>query len=209
MKHLLPSLLVATAVVGLAQAGPFGFGQGIGPAMIYGPYTGGHRYSYNVAYSYGLAFNTADSWRIDPQAYPGGITPYRPYAKPILWRAFPRNPERPPIALPDENGLPQLFTPGLLPAGIDGLQPVPHLTQKPASTPPFGCAQIRILAPTGAEVFVEKEKVTGDLYQTPHLGGRMRVYSVRAKWMQNGREVEQFRVVGVQAGETAKLTFGD
>ncbi|MFQ3649613.1 MAG: TIGR03000 domain-containing protein [Gemmataceae bacterium] len=207
MRFLLPLLFLLAASAPLAQAGPLGFGQGIGPAMIYGPYTGGHRYSYNVAYSYGFAFNSADTWRIDPVAYPAGVMPFRPFGRPILWQSFPRNPVYPPIAVIDELGLPMLRTPGLPSQGE--LVPVPHTALKPVSPPPPGCAQIRIVAPEGAEVFVEKEKLAGSLFQTPPLAGRMKVYSVRAKWQRDGREIEQFRVVGVQPGETAQLVFGD
>jgi len=207
MRTCFAVLLGFLASTALAQAGPLGFGQGIGPALIYGPYTGGHRYSYNVAYSYGLAFNSADTWRIDPVAYPAGVMPFRPFDRPILWQTFPRNPHNPPLAILDELGLPTLRTPRS--AGEGELLPVPHTALKPVHPPPPGCAQIRILAPEGAEVFVEKEKLTGDVFLTPPLQGRMKVYSVRAKWLREGREVEQFRVVGVQAGETAQLIFGD
>ena len=78
---------------------------------------------------------------------------------------------------------------------------------KPVPAAVGGAALIKIAAPAGAEVYVEKERVSGDVFQTPPLEGRMKVYSVRAKWLKDGREVEQFRVVGVEAGETAKLTF--
>jgi len=207
MRTFFAVLLGISASAGLAPAGPLGFGQGIGPALVYGPYTGGHRYSYNVAYSYGLAFNSADTWRIDPVAYPAGVMPFRPFGRPILWQTFPRNPRNPPIAVLDELGLPILRTPGI--AGEAELLPVPHTTLKPVDPPLPGCAKIRIQAPEGAEVFVEKEKLTGAVFLTPPLQGRMQVYSVRAKWLREGREVEQFRVVGVQAGETAHLIFGD
>jgi len=209
MKHFFAALLVAVMLGSVAHAGPFGFGQGIGPAMQHGPYTGGHRYSYNVAYSYGLSFNAADSWRIDPFAYPAGIAPYRPYGRPILYRAFPINRENPPISVPGEDGLPRLVTPGLPPTSLgSGLLPVPTTSLKPVLAPPLGCAHIRIAAPAAAQVFVDKEQVSGDLFQTPALDGRMRVYTVRAKWTSVGREVEQFRVVGVKPGETAKVAFG-
>ena len=87
------------------------FGNGIGSAMDYGPYTGGHRYSYNTAYSYGLSFNAADSWVARPVAYPGGVYPYRPYERPILYRAWPASPRGPPISVPGEDGLPVLMAP--------------------------------------------------------------------------------------------------
>src|SRR5437879_3899193 len=78
---LLPALALALASAAPAGAGFLGFGEGIGPAMWYGPYTGGHMYSYNVAYGYGFAFSAADTWRRDPLAYPYGpyAYPYGPY----------------------------------------------------------------------------------------------------------------------------------
>ena len=41
----------------------------------------------------------------------------------------------------------------------------------------------------------------------PLTPGKMEVYSVRAKWTVAGREVEQFRVVGVRAGDSAQVLF--
>src|SRR5690348_6865172 len=78
-RTLLWALLLAGLVApsGTATAGIF-FGNGIGGAMYYGPYTGGHAYSYNVAYSYVLPFSPADTWRKDILAYPAGVYPYRP-----------------------------------------------------------------------------------------------------------------------------------
>jgi uncharacterized protein (TIGR03000 family) len=211
MKRYGAALLAAVALVGGLHAGPFGlFGNGIGSAMYYGPYTGGHRYSYNTAYSYGLSFNAADSWVRDPFAYPGGVYPYRPYERPITHRAWPASPSGPPISVPGDDGLPILMAPPVPPTSIAPLPlvPAPAVSLKPVPTAAGGTALIKIAAPPGAEVFVEKERVSGDVYQTPPLDGRMKVYSVRAKWLKDGREVEQFRIVGVKAGETAKLTFG-
>ncbi|MGL4552471.1 MAG: hypothetical protein ACRC33_14960 [Gemmataceae bacterium] len=209
MNHTRAALFTAVALVGCVHAGPFGFGKGIGSAMYYGPYTGGHRYSYNTAYSYGLSFNAADSWRRDPIAYPAGIYPYRPDEKPILHRAWPVGPVGPPISVTGEDGLPVLAAP--VPSTSVAplpLAPAPVVALKPVPAAVGGSALIKFAAPEGAEVYVEKERVTGDVYQTPPLEGRMQVYSVRAKWLRDGREVEQFRVVGVRPGETARLTFG-
>ncbi|MBY0231448.1 MAG: hypothetical protein K2W96_19360, partial [Gemmataceae bacterium] len=75
--------------------------------LRYGPYTGGHHYSKNVAYSYGFAFSSADTWRRDLFAYPAGIHPYRPYDRPIYYRVYPR-PAVPPISVPGPDGLPIL-----------------------------------------------------------------------------------------------------
>jgi uncharacterized protein (TIGR03000 family) len=193
-------------------AGPFN--KGIGPAMIYGPYTGGHGYSYATAYHYGFPFSAADTWKRDIFAYPAGVSPYRPYGRPIYHRVYPR-PATPMIAVPDEDGLPTLVpVPSgerAAPAPAVSLSPVtpdlPPLRQVPAALP----ATVRIQAPEGAEVWVDKEKLAeGERsYQTEALaGGKMRIFSVRAKWKDAAREVEQVRVVGVKAGETARVKFG-
>jgi uncharacterized protein (TIGR03000 family) len=214
-----------------AQAGLFN--EGIGGAMYYGPYTGGHAYSYNTAYGYGFSFSPADTWRIDPLAYPSGIYPYRPYQQPIVYRVFPNKEMTPYVSVPGPDGLPVLapapgavapptvtLPPGVVPmptpvAGaalavptgvVPVLQPVP--VSERAETP----ATIRIRVPDGAEVWFDKAKTaqtgTDRVFQSPPVpAGKTLIYSVRARWNEGGREVEQFRVVGVRAGETARLTF--
>jgi uncharacterized protein (TIGR03000 family) len=215
-----------------AQAGLFD--QGIGSAMIYGPYTGGHAYPYNTAYGYGFYFSPADTWVRDRFGYPGGVYPYRPNDWPIYYRVFPK-PVAPYVSVPGPDGMPVLettATPDMFPQ--DGpvivapgttatlrpaptassppltLAPAPVLEAAPAQRP----ALVRIHVPAaGAEVWIGKAKMTETgtdrVYQSAPLPqGKMQVYSVRAKWKtETGREVEQFRVVGVRAGETAKLTF--
>ena len=172
-------------------------------ALRYGAYTGGHGYSYNTAYSYGLSFSSADTWRRDPFAYPAGIYPYRPYGRPIAYRVFP-NPTTPYYSVPGPDGLPILIRQnGEIAAVEPGLALVPVPTVADGKS-----ARIRIVAPAGAEVWVEKEKFAGATFQTPPLTpGKVEVYSVRAKWMDAGQEVEQFRVVAVRAGESAKVQF--
>ena len=59
-------------------------------------------------------------------------------------------------------------------------------------------------------MWVEKQKLpgAGATFQTPPLTpGKMEIYSVRAKWTIAGKEVEQFRVVGVQAGDSTEVQF--
>lgn len=207
-------LLAASSVHAAGWLFPKGPGR-------YGPYTGGHGYSYNVAYSYGFAWSAADTWRRDIFAYPGGINPYRPFGRPISKTVFP-HPDYPYISVPGDDGLPTLIHP-LLP--MDGmpemtvLQPStaqagptvsPHLLPVPDATAKG--ATIRVQAPADAEVWVEKEPLTGKAderaFQTPALTpGKTQIYTLRAKWTEAGKEIERFRVVGVKAGETAKVTF--
>jgi uncharacterized protein (TIGR03000 family) len=209
--------LAAMLVLQAANARAGLFDQGIGGAMYYGPYTGGHGYSWNTAYGYGFAFSAADTWRRDPLAYPAGIYPYRPYGWPISCRVFP-TPPAPYVSVPGPDGLPVLVptaTPDMVapgapvvvpPSVTNGLQPVPAgaMAQRPAL--------VKVHVPEGADVWFEKEKMpaggTDRVFQSPPLTpGKMHIYTVRAKWNQAGREVEQVRIVGVRAGETAKLTF--
>jgi len=214
MKRIWLALLIVVLGVLPAQAGLFN--SGIGSAMEYGPYTGGHAYSYNVAYSYGFAFSAADTWRRDPIAYPAGVYPYRPYGQPILYRVFPQTPGSvPPISVPGPDGLPVLVNPGIPPTSLSpapvvagtlpALHPVPAVSEARPAT-------IRVVVPYNAEVWLEKQKTTQTGMERafvlpPLSAGQLHVYSVRASWVENGRAVEQVRVVGIKAGETAKVNF--
>jgi uncharacterized protein (TIGR03000 family) len=204
------TLANAVLLANVGHAGLFDFSSG---AMNYGPYTGGHAYSYNVAYGYGFAFSPADTWRRDIFAYPGGVAPYRPNEWPIVCTVFPR-PAVPYVSVPGPDGLYRLVPAGSLdaeglpvvsPGAVAGLQPVPAGDARL-------CARIRVIVPAGAEVWFDKTKTTQDgtdrVFETPPLTpGKTHIYTVRARWTDGTRDVEQFRVMGVRAGETAKLTF--
>jgi uncharacterized protein (TIGR03000 family) len=208
IRFFAPILLLALPCLPAAEAQLFTRGP---DAFRYGTYTGGHGYSYNTAYGYGLSFSPADSWWRDPFAYPAGIYPYRPYQRPITYRVFP-HPITPYVSIPGPNGLPILVPQAveIAPAPVGDFVG-PGLPLTPVPTAADGrCAQIRVVAPAGAEVWVEKQKLpgTGATYKTPPLTpGKMEIYSVRAKWVTAGREVEQFRVVGVSAGDSAQVLF--
>ena len=214
IRFFAPALMLALPCLPAAEAQLFPRGP---EALRYGAYTGGHGYSYNTAYSYGLSFSSADTWWRDPYAYPAGIYPYRPYGRPIVYRVFP-NPTTPYISVPGPNGLPILVRQGDVgPEGVEIVPTpagVPVTTTLPLAPVPTAAdgkpAHIRIVAPVGAEVWVEKKKLTGSekSFQTPPLTpGKMEIYSVRAKWTVEGRAVEQFRVVGVRAGDSTEVLF--
>jgi uncharacterized protein (TIGR03000 family) len=184
---VLPALTLACLLGGTAPAR-----ADIGNAMIYGPYTGGHRYSYNTAYSYVLPFNAADSWRSDLLAYPAGVYPYPlgPYAPRRFVFVTP-----PPAA------------PGLVvvPAASVPLQPAP-VSSVPAP------ALVRVSVPAGAQVWIEGDpmKQTGPerTFRSPVLpAGKEFVYTVRAHWNAAGRSVEQVQAVSVFAGQEARVGF--
>jgi uncharacterized protein (TIGR03000 family) len=180
---LLTLLLVRTP----GNAGLFN-NNGIGSAMYYGPYTGGHIYSYNTAYGYYLPFNFADSWRYDPLAYPGGPYPYHP-TYPLLARVHDR---RNPGVIADDPA----------PAALN-LLPVPEA----------GCATVRVTVPATAEVWFEGQqtKQTGPnrTFQSPVLEpGKNYIYTIRARWSEaGGAPVEQFQAVTVRAGANAAVEF--
>jgi len=73
-------------------------------------------------------------------------------------------------------------------------------------------AQIVVNVPSDAEVWFEGQKMTqsGSVrsFVSPTLPpGKDFVYHVKARWMENGREVEQTRTLDVQAGSRASVNF--
>lgn len=202
MKPSHVALLAAILGVAAAHAGPFN--RGIGGAMYYGPYTGGHLYSYNTAYSYGFTFSSADSWRRDIFAYPAGIVPYRPYDWPIRYRAFPIDKDRPSIAVEGEDGLPVLRK--LPPTTLDSS--VPLLTPVPSAA---NMGTVRVRVPIGTTVWVNDRELPGGmerLFNTqPLQTGQEVIYTIRAKWSEAGHPVERYRAVRVGAGQSADVDF--
>lgn len=227
-RFLLPAVAGLALLAPAAEAQLFDriFPRGA-EALKYGAYQGGHALPYSTAYHYVQPFSAADTWRRDPLAYPAGIYPYRPYGKPIQYRVFPM-PETPYISVPGPDGLPILVQqPGAVAAGQPEvitsrqpdpvLKPVPTTPAAPLAVQPLANttaeATIHIAAPADAEVWVDKTKIDGGTARsakaTDLTPGEVRVYSVRAKWVKDGKTFEQFRVVGVKAGESARLTFAE
>jgi uncharacterized protein (TIGR03000 family) len=174
-----------------AAAGPFS--SGIGSAMYYGPYTGGHGYSYAEAYHYGLSFSAADSWRRDPLAYPGGFGPINPHY-PFFHYFQARH-----------NGIvvPGAVEPEIVPLEVLPLQPAAGDTH---------AAVVQVTVPAEAEVWVEggKTGLTGirrEFVSPPLTPGKSYLYTVRARWTEAGRSFEQIQVVDVQAGRRAEVRF--
>jgi uncharacterized protein (TIGR03000 family) len=185
----LPALLVLLLGATPGRAGLFN--SGIGDAMYYGPYTGGHIYSYNTAYGYGLSFNFADSWRKDPFAYPYGPYPYRP-PYPLL-----------PHFRDNATAVPGVIIDQPVPAQLGQLQPITASTQ---------AATLQVTVPPTAEVWIEGQKTTQTgperTFRSPPLeSGKSYLYTVRARWMEAGGAVEQFQAVTVSAGGTANVRF--
>jgi uncharacterized protein (TIGR03000 family) len=196
-RRWLAALALGLLGTGSASAGWFGFGDGIGSAMIYGPYTGGHGYSYNVAYGYGFAFSAADTWRSDPLAYPAGVYPYPLGPYPPRRYLFPTTPTCSSCGSAGAVAL----APVAMPAS---LVPVPEALGRPAL--------VRIQVPAEADVWIEGDKTTATgperIFRSPPLNAGTRfVYTVRAKWKAEGKEIEQVQAVGLQAGQEVKVSF--
>jgi uncharacterized protein (TIGR03000 family) len=81
-----------------------------------------------------------------------------------------------------------------------------------APRPPDTTARITVRVPANAEVWFDETKTTSTgsdrEYQTPALQlGHQYAYQVRARWMENGREVTQTQKVSVTAGSRPDVTF--
>jgi uncharacterized protein (TIGR03000 family) len=81
------------------------------------------------------------------------------------------------------------------------------------STRPPNEAQIRLRVPANAEVWFDGQKTnqTGtvrNFYSPPLTPGQSYRYQVRVRWMQDGRPVEQERIVRVRANSIEDLNFG-
>jgi uncharacterized protein (TIGR03000 family) len=173
----------AAGLLCLAVAG-VGRAGGIGNAMYYGPYTGGEPYSYAEAYGYMLPFTSAGF--SGPWTYPHDWTgyPYRHWAFPAC----------------GTKGYPKY---------------VPYADDLCAYPPgPPAPAAVVVQVPADAELWFDGARTaqTGPnrTFESPPLpGGKIYHYVVRARWTENGKAVEQIRMVSVQAGQQARLSFSE
>jgi uncharacterized protein (TIGR03000 family) len=174
---------VGTALVCLA-AGEARAG-GIGNAMIYGPYTGGHGYPYSEAYGY---FGV-------PSISAGGFT--GPWTYPYDWSSSPYR----GLAFPARGtkGWPQVV-------------PIPAEAELAGPPGPPAPAVVCVQVPSNAELWFDGARTEqvgpSRNFQSPPLaGGRTFHYVVRARWTENGQAVEQFQTVSVQGGQQAQVSF--
>jgi uncharacterized protein (TIGR03000 family) len=87
-----------------------------------------------------------------------------------------------------------------------------ELTASRAAPASDSKAQLLVVVPTDAEVWVENTKTTTDgnmrEFESPPLSaGANYVYKVRARWTTNGKEVDQTRTVPVRAGASLTVDF--
>jgi uncharacterized protein (TIGR03000 family) len=103
---------------------------------------------------------------------------------------------------------PLLLAPALLAAA---LLATTH-AQQPQRPPAQAKADIVVLVPADAEVFFDDgptaQKGTERLFHTPPLQvGKQYHYTVRARWTQDGKKVEQTRKVAVRGGARVRVDF--
>lgn len=168
--------------------------------LSYGAYQGAPGYSYNVAYSYGLPFGSANLY-----------DPYDPFQNPGRGAYYPRTSYYPipPYGLEPYTG-PRLFgrrhetAPAAAPV-VPQLEPIP-------SAPAAGGAVIDVSLPPNAEVWFDGEKTaqtgTERAFHSPPLrAGTSYLYLVRARWTEAGQTREQIQSIAVRSGERVRVAF--
>lgn len=182
---------VALLAVSAASArGPFFGGGGFGLGF-YAP----------SAYGYNL-------WETNPGYYGGGsYREYYNYGRGYGLANFP-GPLPGPMYRPDPYAL---QPPKRLPPSAPPPPPREHLSV-PVAVASKSVVYLTVETPADADVWLEgvKSKQSGAarLFVSPPLvqGGKY-AYEVRARWKEEGREVEQTQEVAVQAGEKLTVRF--
>jgi len=185
-----------------SQAQRFGGGYRGG----YGGYYGGYGGYYQPGYSYGWGgYNPSYGYGWGSY-YPGySYSPGTTYSYPTTSYYYPRS-----TYYPSSASYPYYST--------------NMITDNPASTstsqsfyPPQEnaneqVAHVRVEVPANAEVFFEGQKTqqggSDRLFVTPPLQKEKTFYyEVKARWMDNGKEVERTQRVNVHAGDNAVVNF--
>jgi uncharacterized protein (TIGR03000 family) len=189
---MVPARLLLAAVAFLAAAvpahagGPIfrgGSGWGLG---FFGP----------SAYGYNL-------WETNPGYYGGGsYREYYSYGRGYGLANFP-GPLPGPMYRPDTSGI---LPPKRLPPAYPPPEPASTL-----ATSSGRAAYLVVETPLQADVWLEgvKSKQTGTtrLFVSPPLTPGQYAYEVRARWTEDGREVEQKQEVTVQPGDRRTVRF--
>lgn len=178
-------LLLATA--GPATAQPYGYRYG---------YHYGYRPYYHYRYWYGVS-----------PYYPAWASPYYP----AIWGSPYYTPVTSPYGAAYD--LPALAA---LASALGGASaaPAPSSSVPPAPTPATTAetARITVRLPAAAELWVNGALMaqTGSVrvFDTPPLtAGQRYTYTVRARWTESGRPVEQTQTVGFAPGDHIDVTF--
>jgi uncharacterized protein (TIGR03000 family) len=151
--------------------------------LQWGPYEGGHGWSYAESYGYGFPFS--------PLAIPWtAVYPYSaPYFSPSMQGPW------------NKPGLYYRYG-----SGRYGPFATPPGQYNPAP------AVLAVTVPPEAEVWVDGNptRQAGEqrLFASPPLNpGQNYLYVLRVRWMENGQPVEHMKTVNVQGGEKVELQF--
>jgi uncharacterized protein (TIGR03000 family) len=193
-------LAVALALIPVGAA-PADFFRGPWDLSL-GPYYAAPPYSYNVAYGYGLPFGNYQMYNpFDPYQYPGRGA-YYPRESFYSLPPYGQEPFTGPRLLFRDRGYPG---PDGAVVVIPALDPVPVAAEGTSVT-------VAVNVPEAAEVWFDGVKTSqtgpGRVFHSPPLRpGVSYLYLVRAKWSEDGREVEQVQTITVHAGERVQVAF--
>ena len=170
-----------------------------GPAVAQG-YRGGANQGYLPGYFSGF-----------PAGYTGGYYNGRSYSNPGLY--YPGYFSRSGGYYAPSYSPPVYYTPpsaAYISGGYRG--EVGPADQAPGPPPPDGTAAVGVHVPADAEVFFNdaQTKQSGEQreFVTPTLPvGRAYQYDVRARWKENGKEIDRTRTITVHANQRAEVDF--
>jgi uncharacterized protein (TIGR03000 family) len=176
-----------------------------------GYYSGGYSpYAYGTgSYGWPSAFYTA------PGAYNTGNYTTAGYTPSYFGSGYDPSYTYSPTTFPGQTYATTTGTGGYYPGMARGTGYYPGISNTqsfyPANTD-SRTATINVQVPADAELWFEGEKTnqTGPnrLFRSPALeAGQNYSYDVKARWMENGKPVEQTRIVRVRAGEMSQVNF--
>jgi uncharacterized protein (TIGR03000 family) len=173
------------------------------PGGFYGGYPGGF-YSgfgygfYRPGISIGVGVYPYSAYDYGLPLYSSYASPSYRYASPILAYSTPSYSVTPSLAASTVASPPQ-YT----------------VASPPADPPPAqadNAAHIKVVVPAEAQIFfngspTRKVGEEREFVSPPLTPGQSYRYTIEARWMENGREVDQTRTVTVAAGQAALINF--
>lgn len=207
-RHSLLSAMLATGICLIAETAS-AQSAAQGRIQVYPP--GTNNGYYQRAYpnyflpqtAYQLPGTSGTQTSMGPQYYIPPYAPEYPYTEPTSQRSLPD----PASSFP--------YDTGSIGAGLRGRDPgnVPEVQANFADTAILDSrARVQVHVPANAVVWFEgaQTQATGTVrdFQSPNLTpGDRYVYTIRARWSQDGREVTQSQRVDVAAGSQIQVKF--
>jgi uncharacterized protein (TIGR03000 family) len=191
---------------GVSVGNPYygGYGWGYGGYAPYGYSTGW----YGPGYVYGSSYNWPSAY-YRPGAYPGNYYAGSYYTPSYYGTSYaPGYTYSPTTLYPSQMVASTTGTTGYL-GGMTNTQ-----SFYPPNVQDNRTAMVNVQVPPDAEIWFEGEKTSqtgaSRLFRSPPLEtGQNYSYDVKARWMENGKPIEQTRTARVRAGEMAQVNFMD